>query len=324
MIKYSVDEKNILVINNNNKSFKVNGSFNIDKDNSLIYLVNESNAWKKEQNLSGKIIFKGIWQLDNNHNLILVLNDSSKLKLTGEIIALESNKIVFELISCDKKNQSSIETICLTGFWNADKFNRIYFCVTKRNPDFLFLDAGWVLNNNQHIVYSYTKTELKRKTKESKKLTLSGFWQFNSQNQITYIISKAIGSFFEFKVQVESSSMYPKQGVVKYRIGVGVRESKRDRILCLYGTWKIQKDLSLSFEMEYEKGKIRTYKFATQINFNQSNKVEISLLNSDNEKLGIYLIYTYEFLKEKQGELFIRLKKMQNDSRIEGGFKVKY
>ncbi len=316
--KYSVDNKNRLVINDT----VVNGSFSTDKNNRLIYRLNEPRAWRRKHGLPGKIIFIGNWSLNENHDLdFLVADRKDRLSLEGKIIAVESHKLVFAI------NQGPVSRICLlklSGSWGCDEASRIFFSASKKpNPDILTFEGGWKLNGSQQIVYTYQKTDLKRKTKVLSELRFSGFWQITSANRLTYILSRGTNSGFDFKVQLETPNLYPQDGKIKYRLGAGVKGAV-PKTICLYGTWKFSRRLGLVFEMEYAKGEIHSLVFGTEVDFGKNNQIAFNLKDRHGEELGISLIFTHKLLRQAGAEWFLRLKHTREGSGIDTGMRIPF
>ena len=233
---YSVDAYNRLVIRRKEEELTPQGSFSTDKDNRLIYWLNEPVAWRAKYQLPRKLLFTGQWKLNSDYGLELELRQNrpsfnrETLALKGRIIACEKDTLVFEIHSLKKNGLDSFNLLKLSGNWQADEFNRLTFLVTKKDfPDTLILQGAWQLNDNQQIVYTYEKTNLRTKTKSLQTLVFSGYWQITSASRLSYIISTGLNSKFDFKAQIESPNLYPKEGVIKYRLGIGVREPKKKK-----------------------------------------------------------------------------------------------
>ena len=160
--KYSVNRGNQLLIKKSRlkKPLLTNGKFDINKDNRLVYWLNEPLAWRTRYNLPGRIAFEGKWQLNPNYDLELVLDETKeqfkgdRLVLKGEIISTDEDVLVFEMVSYNKGLSPTelkrsyakgtvpelhIQLLKLSGFWKADEANRLNFVVEKKvSPDTLF------------------------------------------------------------------------------------------------------------------------------------------------------------------------------------------
>lgn len=328
---------NRLILHLNGINTPVNGTFSIDEHNRLWYWLNEPSAWRKKYDLPEKIAFEGAWKLNSNYDLELQIQKDSPrflvtvpentITLKGEIISCESDKLIFQIKSTQKNGSSTIKLLKLSGIWGSNDYNQIFFSVTKKDsPDILTFKGDWKLNSIQQITCIIEKTDLIKKTKHKNTLTFQGFWEINEEKRLTYIISKGTDSKFDFKAQIETPNVYPKKGVIKYRIGMGVRKPKTEhtKIISLYGIWKISRKLGLTFDMEYEKGRINTVTFGTEVNFNKNNTVEFNLNDSLGNPLGISVIYARKFLKQLDAELFTRLKTSQKESGVDVGVRIPF
>jgi len=334
--KYSVDDDNCLVSADNTEVLSIDGTFSVDEDNRLIYWLNEPDPWRVKYQFPEKLIFTGNWLLNSNCDLQLkLIQDKSDwqediLTLKGKIISCESDKLVFELKSMDKNGSTQLRILKLAGTWAADELNQIYFAVSKNeeSPDILTLQGAWRLNQNQQIIYTYQKVSLKTKDKILSTLTFSGFWQISSANQLTYILSTGTNSKFDFRAQIETPNVYPKEGVIKYRLGVGLKglspKGTVPEIISLYGVWKINRKFGLSFEMEYAKGQIQSLDFSAEVNLNKNNEVIFNLKNDSRQDLGISVVFTHRLLKQLDAKFFLRLKQVASESGIDAGIQIPF
>lgn len=332
--KYSVDSDNRLIVACNGENLSVNGTFSIDEENRLIYWLNEPQAWRVKYQLPEKIVFTGNWKLDVNYDLELrlirsnsrgtVSVDYDTLTLKGELISCESDKLVFEIKSIDKNGLSELRLLKLSGIWQANESNQIYFSLAKKeSPDILNFKAGWQLNQNQQIIYTYQKSGLKTKNKILSTLTFLGFWQISSATQLTYILSSAANSKFDFKAQLQTPNLYPKEGVIKYRLGAGVKGTV-PKVICLYGVWKLSRKLGLVFDMEYAKGEVHSLSFGAEVNFNKKNAVIFNLKNEFGEDLGLSVMFARRFLEKLDADFFLRLKHSQKESGVDAGVRIPF
>ncbi len=236
-------------------------------------------------------------------------------------IAAESEFLVIETIQTESKTRRQrLRILKLKGTWRANDYNELCFEVTLRKgpPETYTFKGSWKLNNNQQIEYTF---EDGRDT-----LTFQGYWKISSANRLVYILEGSSTSRFEFKVQLESSSIYPKQGSIRYRIGIGIRQSRLTapgQILILYGEWKFGRNLGLTFAMDYGQDKIKTMEFGAEVSFGR-NKIIFALKNELNEPLGLTLTMTHKFLEIFDAEAFIRLKSRQKEQAIEAGITIPF
>lgn len=335
--KYSVNNKNQLLIKQPGKKAAVpaRGTFSVDKGNRLIYWLNEPAGWRRKYNLPSKVSFTGNWILNPNYDLELNLDETrsqhegERLVLKGEIVSCDSDTLVFEITSQDKRGISQVRLLKLNGSWQADEFNRIIFMIKKKAvPDVITLEGAWQINKNQQVTYVYEKTDLKRKTRISRILTFEGFWEISDSDRLTYILSRSTGSYFDFRVQIESPNLYPGEGLIKYRIGIGLRKDKasRARLICLYGSWKFSRKAGLVFRMDYGRGRFKEIEFGTNFYLNKENEIVVLLTNKKNEPLGFSISFTHKFLKKHDAETFLRFKKVpyKRETGVEAGVRIPF
>ncbi len=334
-LSYRVDGDNNLSIEDKGTKILAQGRFSTDKDNRLVYWLNESGGWRRKYRLGEALFFTGKWRLNANHDLELQLEKSNPrqknglLVLRGNIISCDADKLIFQIKNKDRHGQLHIYFLKLDGFWQADEYNRINFIVKRnREPaDILLLNGIWKLSRSQQIVYVYEKTNLKTKTKVNHSLTFSGYWQINSTQQITYIFLRDSRSRFDFRAQIESPNLYPQEGLIKYRLGWGVKTSRSSsvpRSICLYGTWKFSRDFQLYFQMNYGQGRVQKVFFGTQIRINKKDEIVLALNNSKNKPLGMNIILTHRFLKKFDARAFLRLQIQHGAPKVETGLTIPF
>jgi len=133
-----------------------------------------------------------------------------------------------------------------------------------------------------------------------------------------------LDSRFDFRAQIETPTIYPQEGVIKYRLGIGIKENRvAEKIISLYGAWKFSRNLGLVFQMDYNREGLESIEFAADVSF-QENTVTFSLRNKEGKPLGITLTFTHRFLKGIDAETFIRLKRLGEESRVEAGLKIPF
>jgi hypothetical protein len=222
---------------------------------------------------------------------------------------------------------SNFQLIKLSGFWRTDEGNRLSFSVEKKElPDTLTLDGLWAITKNQQIIYKYERVNLKTKGKAAHTLNFEGFWQIDTNNRLTYIISRSVNSRFDFRVQSESPSLYPQDGRIKYRLGIGLRKDKslREKIISLYGSWKFSRKGGLIFQMDYGRASPQNIEFGANIHLTKKDEFTFSLTNPRREPLGICITFTHRFLKQHCPEAFLRLRSRQKEFGVEAGMQMPF
>jgi len=335
--RFFIDSDNRLIFRKNGSAMPINGSFEIDESNRLVFWLNEPAVWRKQYKFPEKIVFTGRWKLNSDYDLELShfrengnpgdTVSKETITLKGEIISCESDKLVFEIKSVNKNGVSQFRLLKLTGIWAADARNQISFKIDKKDSsDTLIFQGAWQVNEYQQVLYTYEKAALKRKNKTVYTLVFTGFWRITSENKLTYILSQGTNSKFDFKAQIETANLYPKDGVIKYRVGMGLKAPKagRAKIISLYGDWKFSRKAGLTFDMEYVKGKINSLSFGAAVNFDKRNQAVFRLTNKEPGEAGLSLIFTRKFLQQLDAEFFTRLKTSQKESGVDVGIRIPF
>lgn len=236
-------------------------------------------------------------------------------------IVAESDTLVIETIQTESTSSlERLRILNLKGTWRANDYNELCFEVALRKgpPETYTFRGNWKLNNNQQIEYTSEDGR--------DKLTFKGYWDISSADRLVYILDGSSTSRFEFRVQLESASLYPKKGEIRYRIGIGACQSRaagRTSIVILYGTWKFSRNLGLTFQMDYGQGRVESINFGAEVTFGR-NKVIFGLNDEFGEPLGITLTATHKFLKHLDAQAFIRLKSRQKEQEIEAGITIPF
>ncbi|MFH1309761.1 MAG: hypothetical protein ABIH85_03665 [Candidatus Omnitrophota bacterium] len=308
--KYEIDPLNRLVIAETGEKSKLpkfrkilDGKIKIDKGNTFTYRVNKS----QDSTIPQQIKLTGKWSLDDEHNLVLTLDEQhkqcagDKIKIKGEIIDAKADKLVFSVTTKNTLDQTQAYILELGGTWQADKNNRLTFDVKKEQgkTDRLTLTGKWDIGEQNHIIYTYTNAQLKTGKKITNTITLKGYWDITEKSRILYVLNKKINSQFDFKVSLGK----PIKRGLQYEIGVGSVPSKKK--ITLFGEWKLNPKLGILFEMPYEEGKLKSVVFGASCKLDRGYDVDFRLKNKLGEDLGIDVKISKKILKD-QGEIFLR------------------
>lgn len=326
-LRYAVDDINRLLIKKNGQQYPVEGEFKIERNN-LIFEPDRKSPLTKDLDLPKRIKFQGNWHLNENRDLKLSLiendyqNKEDELEIRGKVISCETDAVVFETKCKKTATSDKFSLLRLGGKWQADESNELNFLVTKDiEEDILRFRGAWGVNQNQEIIYTYEKQDLIRKTRTQELITFKGFWQINARDRITYILDLKNKSFFEFKVQIERPDIKGESEEIKYRIGIGVRDLKQERVFLLFGKWRVRQKRTISFELDYGERGIRAIAFGASVVLNKNNEFVFELKNRRGEDLGIRVTFNRNFFKGNAA-LFARLSKLEDDRRLEVGIRI--
>ena len=309
-IKYGVDPHNRLIAAKSRKESEVtgfrhilDGRFKIDKFNTLSYHLKhpQSSPIPQQLKLSGR------WSLDKKHNLVLTLNKKhnqivkDRLTLKTQIINAKADKLEFLITSKDRQGRPHLYTLALRGRWQADKYNRLTFSVKRRKDLYeqLTLRGTWEVNRRNQIIYTYNKASLKESKKNTHTIAFKGYWQICKLNRLIYILNRQTGSGFDFKISLGKPDKYG----LKYEIGIGARPKRKK--LSLFGRWKVNRSLGLTFEMPTQNGKPQRLIFGARLKLKKNSYLEARLKNSFGKDLGIVLKLSKTILKG-MGEAYLK------------------
>ncbi|MBM3253986.1 MAG: hypothetical protein FJZ16_07030 [Candidatus Omnitrophica bacterium] len=309
---------------------KPKGSFYVSK-NQLFYKFDKTNYWRQTLNLPNKKEFIGNWRLNKNHDLEFVLRkikpnaEGGILRFKGEIVAVESDRLVFMITAKERNNIYRTQLFRLSGSWASDENNRLTFIVKKETEeeDILTLGGGWEVNDKQRIIYRYEKTDLKRRTKIEKTLVFMGFWDITDKSRLCFILEETRDSAFSFKAHLESPSLIGKEGVIKYRLGIGLSGKKLPltRTIILFGAWKFGKKSELYFEMEYERGIFKSIAFIGSLQIAKRDVLILELKDRFGKDLDMKLLLEHKILKDEKA-ISLEFEKTKEEKKIEVGIKI--
>lgn len=326
-VRYEVDPHNRLVIKGRKTGINrfrrvLDGTFKASPDNSLTYHIKA--PYPVELRAPYQVKLKGNWSLNSNHDLVFTLEKAKRetfgdeLVVKGEIISAEKNALLFAVTTQTGENKISTYLLELSGKWQADKNNRLTFGVKRgiNRQDILTFDAGWEIDKNHQIVYTYEKRRLFRKTRGIHTLRFKGYWDIKDKFRFSYILDKNTDSRFDFGV---SLGVF-KEDYIKYELGIMLSKRRRPlrRIIAIPGIWRVNKNLGLLFEVEYENHKIEAITLGAEAKISDNDEVVFKLKNYLNQDIASELKLTHRILKG-DGELFLRLLKSKEEAAITAG-----
>ena len=274
----------------------------------------------------------GKWSLTPNHDLKLTFAQEQgqpfrkNLTLTGNIISVDANELVFAARARTDEGIESIRLLKLGGVWRADDQNRLTFLVKKgrKEEEPLTFEGAWELGEHHEILYRYQKKDLATGVKTEELLSFRGVWDIDEKDQLTYRLDLSGKSRFDFQATVQSPSLLERKGEIRYQVGIRFSGQKTLlREVVLFGKWKVSKDLSLSFEIEYEEGRRHALFFKTAYRVGEKDEIIFALKDRRGVGLGIEVTFTRSFF-EGEGKAFLRFYQDAVESRIEGGLRLSF
>jgi len=304
----------------NKKPLPLRGKFIIDKGNELIYLFSEGSAYK-QFGLSKQIKFQGSWRLTPEHNLVFKVKKQYKnLKLKRIIlktgfIDCDKEGLIFTIKRKVSESKEKIEFFKLRGRFSTDRFNRLIFEVNKKEPDFLVFRGAWDIDKNLQITYIYQKL----KTRKKIYFQLKGYWKVSEKNKLVYILENAPGERLEFKTHLQTLNLYPQKGVLKYRLGVALKQERRIRVIVFYGELKFSRKGGVFLELGC--GRKRKVRLKISFSLSRKSKLICSLYREEGNFSGLSLVFKRN---TPYFNYFLRLAKGSSGKRIELGGSFKF
>jgi hypothetical protein len=328
--KYKISKNNQLIIDLGKEILRPKGEFVVGSNNQLTYIIKEPKDWRLVRGVPERINLKGIWSISKDHDLVFSLqktrtqSEKDRLVLKTQLKDAKSASLVFLFATEGKTKTHALRLLELKGKWQADKSNRLQFLVKKLNTNsgVLTFQGAWQLKNN-NIVYTYKEAALKTKKKRTNTLYFKGYWDIARRNRLTYILDIKNNTSFTFKAYLETPSLIGKRGVIKYRIGFGLKGSKlfKSEIITFYGVWKFSRVTGLSYEMDYGQQKIKAIRFRAFVRVQKKNKITFGLRSREGNNLGINLEFSRSFLKDK-ASWFVRLFAEGENRGVKAGVEI--
>lgn len=280
--------------------------------------------------LQPRRVLEGHWKLTDSHELALTLRETGErqrqtIYLKGSIMQAQANALVFTLRQVDNERLHPAQRLTLSGRWQADDKNRLNFLVEKADgsEDRLTLQGGWEVGPHHELRYRYRQQARAGRTHEAHTLIFEGFWDIAESNRLVYRLVGSHDSTFEFTASLRSPSLLAGDGRMVYEVGIGVARGKTERMrVALFGTWKVNRDLSVSFEIPYADGRVRSIRFEAAATLNSRDRIAVSLRNDRHDDVGLTVLFTRKLVGD--ANLFLRLQKRAEETSVVGGVQVRF
>jgi len=324
-IRYEIDPYNRLVVVDGSLSLPrqrrvLEGAFAMGADNSLEYRV-KSPAGSPE-NFPYQVKLQGSWSLTADHHLKFSFDRSAgglsgdALTIAGDIIDAKGDALLFSVTTKRDENIRTIYVLNISGIWQADEFNRLPFKVKRgglKNDPLLF-EAGWEVNKNNEIVYSYERSQTRKGARSLHTFMLKGRWMAGGKGMFAYELNAKSNSAISFK----TSCGICGENYIKYEIGVMLSRHARPvkRVITLFGAWRIKKGSALFFDVKCADGKIYSISFSAEAKLTAQDTVSFRLTGGpDAEDLGLSFELNHKLIKG-DGNAFLRVLQSRGESSV--------
>ena len=335
-VRYAVDDNNRLVIREPAGATDrlrpariLDGTLTTDRRNRLVYHV--SGAETRDGHPGPQTFtLDGTWRLTPNHELALVLHEAGRrgrqtLYLKGALIKAEANALIVALHRSQDEEVGTIQRLTLSGRWSADAGNRLSFLVEKGDgtEDRLTLQGGWEVGRRHELAYRYRRRDVATRTREEHALVFDGFWDITGADRLVYRLTGSRDSFFEFQASLQSPSLIARDGRLVYQVGIRLSGERFERRrVALFGTWKLHRDLSVSFEIPYADGRVQAIRFGGTYTLSPRDRIAAALHTSRGERLGLTVTFTRELVPD--ASLFLRVREDAEERSAIGGLQVRF
>ena len=335
-LRYAFDDTNRLVVrerDDGNRTWLprrvLEGRVHTDRGNRLIYQV-DSSASADGAQTPRAFNLDGTWTLTPNHELALTLHERQRqggqtIYLKGALVNAEASALVFALRRSEQEGLDTAEQITLSGRWQTDAKNRLNFLVAKADgsEDRLTFQGGWEVGKHHELIYRYRQRAQSGRIASEQTLMFDGSWDITKTDRLVYRIAGSDRSVFEFKASLQSPSLLARDERIVYQVGIGLSGGRvqRQRVT-LFGAWKLNRDLSVSFEIPYAGGRVERIRFEGAYAFSPRDRLAVALQNSEREPLGLTVTFTKNMVRD--ASLFLRLRKDAEEQSIVGGVQVRF
>ncbi len=349
-MRYAFDELNRLIVMNPRDALRprrvLEGRVSTDAHNHLIYRV-DSSADVAGYAGPHTLNLDGTWRLTTNRELALTLHEGNRQErqtvyLKGALSNAEANALIFTLHRSEDGDPDAAQRLpfdsaqgavpsrvegrlTLSGRWGADTKNRLTFFAEKADgsEDRLTLQGGWEVGEHQELLYRYRQRVGTRRLLEERTLVIQGTWDITQADRLTYRLAGSDNSAFEFKASLKSPSLLAREGRIVYEVGVGLsRGSLQRQRVELFGTWKLNRDLSVSFEMSAADGRVQVLQLDGVSTLGPRNRIAVALHDRRGERLGLTVVFTRELVPD--ASLFLRLRQDAEERSAIGGIQVRF
>lgn len=274
---------------------------------------------------AGQVI-DGRWKLSRDHTLEYRRRGPKEtVVVKGPVVQAKANALVLRVEEQRQGGELVGRRLTLRGHWEADPKNRLRFKLDgRRGRDaWLVLEGSWQVGPHHEILYRFRRQPLKTKTRRERLLRFRGRWDVGEDKRLTYVLDARSDSAFRFRGTFQTPILLPKGGAVRYQLGAEARVHRGSKVVTLFGRWRLSRRWGLTFEVPYGGGRVRGIDFSAEFTRRSGGRWAARLRTRRGKPLGMELVLSRAFL-EGQGEAFLRLRKAEEESRIEGGLRLRW
>lgn len=339
-LRYQFDEANRLTVRERLRPVRVvEGRVTTDAQNRLVYRVDDAGR-DGEPGAPQAVTLDGDWSLTDEHGLALTLRErgggkAQRLYVNGALTGAAANALIFTLARGTSGADDALgRRVALAGRWRADARNRLVFLVQKADgsEDRLTLQGGWELDEHHQLVYRYRRLAVGRRA-ESHTVVFDGAWDIPGADRLAYRLAGSSRSAFEFRASLRTRSLMAAEGQLVYEVGLGLTRGPRRQRVTLFGTWKLNRNASVTFEIPYAGGRVQGIRFEAAVALSRRDpafggvrqrrdRLAVALSAGRGERLGLTVTFTRKLVPD--ASLFLRLQHALDERSAIGGIQVRF
>ena len=329
-LRYQFDEANRLTVRERLRPVRIlEGRVTTDPQNRLVYRIDEAGR-DVEPGSPQAVTLDGRWSLTDQHGLALTLRErgggrAHRLYLNGALTGATANTLIFTLAQGTSGAEDGLgQRVALSGRWRADARNRLAFLVQTADgsEDRLTLQGGWELDEHHALVYRYRRRSPAGRGVEEHAVIFEGAWDVPGANRLVYRLAGSSRSAFEFRAGLRTRSLIASDGRLVYEVGIGLSSGLRRQRISLFGTWKLNRDRSITFEVPYAEGRVQAVRFEGIVALSRRDQIALALSAARGERLGLTVTFTRKLVPD--ASLFLRLQQGAEERSAIGGIQVRF
>lgn len=274
---------------------------------------------------SHRMALDGTWSLSPAHEAVFAAHATQRLPqqryyFKGGFTA-GARALTVALDRTEHAQQRRAQRLSLTGRWQVDAQNRLTFLARKSDgsDDRLTLQGAWEIGPHHELLYRYGRQQRLRRTHATQVLQFDGLWDIPGPGLLAYRLTGAPDQPLLFRAALRHRALLASQRELAFELGA---ERGPRQTLTLFGTWKLQRDLSLSFEVPYAGGHVQALRFEGTMVRAGRDRVTLALTTRRRENLGLTITFTRALLRD--ADLFLRLQRDAQETSLIGGVRVRF
>jgi len=330
MIRYEFDKLHRLIVRNSADRLHpvrvLEGRVTVDRRNRLVYRVNSTTPHDDSLRAGPRTVYlDGTWSLARDHTVVLALHERAagrrqRLYLKGAIVEAKAHALTVALTRHELDAKRSAQQVTLSGRWQADAKNRLTFLVQKADgsDDRLVFQGGWAVGQRHELLYRY-----RRSRREQHTVRFSGAWDLSEAGRLVYRVDGTTDSALTFRAALQSRSLNARDGRVAYQVGIGLASGRTlKRRVTLFGAWKLNRDLSVSFEIPYADGRREALRLRATFALGARQRITAQLLDRTGKPLGLSVVFSRKVFDD--AEVFVRVSGSGEEAEALAGVTVKF